>query len=184
MGLEVHSSLLTTFAKVLTKPKTDQRIRRFSVYDLEWKPKSYQLRMVGVYDEDDGYRKYFDIASFLDEECTPLRNGRWFYAHAGGLADLQFVLEEIIKGRPDWSVEGYTSGSSVVRATLRHGKCTWIFLDSYWLLRAPLRDIAKWIGESKTGPTENMTQEEREDWYANCPIEELAEYNRNDCVVL
>lgn len=159
------------------------RVRRFKVWDLEWVPGSYQLRVCGVFDPWGGYRSYRSIDAFVNHELIPSSAGQWFYAHFGGMADLQFLIEHFA-GRPDYSIRGSFSGASCVIAHIRHGRHSWHFVDSFWLLRAPLRDIAKWIGKEKTGPQDNMTDAERKEWYASVDIETLIAYNANDCEVL
>jgi hypothetical protein len=165
-----------------------QQVRRFIVWDLEWVPGTYQLRLCGVYDTRHGYRAYKSIHEFMRCELTPNNHGVWFFAHFGGVADLQFVVEEMCKPLAKdagFSIRGVLKDSSIVKCTVRHGSYRWNFLDSGWLLRRPLADIAKWIGLEKTGPDEdNMTEEDIKEWFANVPIEELTEYNRNDCVIL
>lgn len=70
--------------------------RRFLTYDLEWIPGTMRLRMVGVYDGE-RYRSYKTVAEFLDAELTNENSGAWFYAHAGGMHDVAFVMKEVIK---------------------------------------------------------------------------------------
>lgn len=68
-----------------------------------------QLRLAAVYDEvtdsevsDDPvaverYESYTTVRDLLDNILTRENRARWFYAHAGGLADMEFVLDEILK---------------------------------------------------------------------------------------
>jgi len=167
--------------KRIVKPP---QIREFCTYDLEWVPKTYRLRIVGVYDSERGYRSYSTITEFLDNELTSKNFGVWFYAHAGGLADIQFIIEEVLKKGSGYKIRGSLSGSAIIAANISQGKHSWMFVDSYWLLREKLKNIAEWIGEKKTGPTDDMTDEERQDWYANISIEILRQYNQNDCEIL
>ncbi len=102
----------------------------------------------------------------------------WYYAHAGGLADIEYVLEWLL----DNPGHGYTvscafSGSSAIIVRVSRGKYFWNFLDSYWLLRAPLRKIGEFMGLEKGG-AEGST----ELFYA--PISVLMPYNQNDCFIL
>lgn len=170
-------------SEMLSKVSKSPQIRRFSVWDLEWIPGSYELRICGVFDPWNGYRSYTTIIDFLRHELTPWNTGHWYYAHFGGGADLQFVIEEICN-RPEYSVKGSMSASSCVIAHIKAGRLGWHFVDSYWLLRSPLREIAKSLGKEKTGPTENMTDEQRKAWYATIDLETLRTYNENDCVIL
>lgn len=190
-----------------------QVVRDYLVYDLEWAPPqraskegtdlSDRLRMVGVYGRG-RYRHYTSIASFLDKELTSANRGKWFYAHAGGLADFQFVLHELVRrhrlGRVRINVEASFSGSSAIIVKVRQGKNCWHFIDSYWLLRDKLSNIGKFIGLEKgkavSTPTddpdeEGITDEEyerrskaRKHWYATVPFAELMDYNEQDCLIL
>lgn len=156
--------------------------RRFTVYDLEWVPGSLQVRMVGVYDER-GYRWYPTVAAFLASEMTSENRGRWFYAHAGGLADIQFVFEAVVHNKA-YQIDAKFSGSSALIAKVKRGKNNWTFIDSLWLLRASLDEVGKWIGMEKGEAEKRATEEGAREFYANCPIEELIQYNERDCLIL
>ncbi len=168
---------------ILSPITKNSLIRHFCVYDLEWVPKTYQLRLAGVYDEFKGYRCYRSISDFLFCELTPENNKLWFFAHAGGLSDLQFIIEKLID-QSEYTLTGTLAGSAVIKAQIRRGRFSWMFLDSYWLFREPLRVIAKWVGMQKMGPTEGMTEEEIQEWYRSVPLEQLIPYNENDCRIL
>lgn len=170
----------------------------FLVYDGEWVPtfrkdgsrnkNAMGLRMMGVYDGD-RYRWYKTIGGFIEGELTHRNRGKWFYAHAGGLADFQFVIDELKKR--GYSVHGSTSGSSAIivhisrmvwdeaKGKMVPGKDRWHFVDSYWLIRDSLRNIGKWTGVGGKG-----NEDESVDWYADAPIEELRDYNERDCHIL
>lgn len=162
-----------------------RQIRRFLVYDAEWIPGTLQTRIVGVFDGN-AYRSYKTFPDFLASELNSKNRGAWFYAHAGGMADVQFVFETLVT---DPAYKGYTvkasfSGSSAIIVRISQGKNSWIFVDSYWLLRDKLANIAKMIGMEKTGPSEDCSEEEIAEWYATVPFDELRSYNANDCIVL
>src|SRR5687768_12723103 len=74
--------------------KRREFIRDFLTYDLEWIPGTLQVRLVGVFDGS-RYRCYSSLEAFIANELTHKNRGKWFYAHAGGLADFQFVLEQL-----------------------------------------------------------------------------------------
>jgi len=131
------------------------------------------------------------LSDFLNAELTARTSGAWFYAHAGGLADFQFLLEHLIDlGNPALRLKGAFAGSAMITATLTRdsGRSRmidrgdrsvrrpvihrWHFVDSYWLIRQPLAAIGEWIGEPKA------------ECAFHAPIRELAEYNRQDCIVL
>jgi hypothetical protein len=174
--------------------------RRFSVYDFEWRPPLLSkhsgeknpsgvfeldsMRLCGVYDGRT-YVSYTTIDQFLDAQLTPANHGRWFFAHFGGMADFQFVFERL-RLNQRYSIEMCFSGSSVIIAKVRdkHSRHMWTFLDSGWLFKVPLKDIGDWIGIKKTGPTDNMTEEQRAEWYRSVPLGELEEYNEIDCRIL
>lgn len=158
---------------VIRKPRV---MRNYLVYDLEWIPGTLELRMVGVYDGNQ-YRCYRTIEAFLDGELTHKNRGKWFYAHAGGLADFQFVLEQLAK-RNSFSVSGSTSGSSAIIVHVKRGKNSWHFIDSLWLMRDSLRNIGKWVGISKGN------EDEDPEFYRSAPFPLLRSYNEQDCVIL
>ena len=69
-----------------------------------------QLRLASIFDvdktfDDDGeeattrerFEPYLTIRELIDACLTRENRGRWFFAHAGGLADMQFVLDEILQ---------------------------------------------------------------------------------------
>lgn len=125
----------------------------FSVYDLEWYPRTYKLRLIGVRDED-GYRAYSSVADFLEDELVGHKSGRTFFAHAGGLSDVQFIFEELLRG--DYRARGLKldaamSGSAAIRVTIRRDRACWHFADSYWLFRDRLSKIGKSLGLAKGG---------------------------------
>lgn len=161
-----------------------RRYRRFLVYDMEWIPGTLQIRMVGVYDGN-RYRHYLSVEQFLARELTSENRGKWFYAHAGGLADVQFVFEALAN-HPDYratKVRASFSGSSAIIVRVTRGKNSWIFVDSYWLLRDKLANIAKSIGMEKTGPDES-DEEAIKEWYASVSMDVLIPYNEMDCRIL
>jgi len=141
-----------------------------------------KLRVCGVYDGME-YRHYYSIADFLANEMTSKNRGAWFFAHAGGLADVQFVFEELCKS-DSYRVAASFSGSSAIIVTVTRGKNCWHFVDSFWLLRAPLSEIAKWIGSEKTGPDKEIEPEKVKEWYANIDMATLVKYNEQDCWIL
>lgn len=153
--------------------------RHIVTYDLEWLPESYTLRTIGVFDKHCGYRHYSEdrytdgremVTAFLRGECQRHNNGAWFFAHAGGLYDMVFVLPHLIK--VGWLIEAWFSGSSMVvcQVTNEHGK--FMFCDSYFLLRAKLASIGEKLGFQKGECA----------WDA--PLNELLVYNRRDCELL
>lgn len=158
-------------------------LRHYLVYDMEWIPRTLEIRMVGVMDFERGYRWYHSVREFLIGELTSKNRGKWFYAHFGGLADFQFVLEEIadITGAQVWqdvTTEGSTSGSSAIIVHVKKGKNVWHFIDSGWLLKEKLRSIGEWIGIKKGNADENV------DFYRDASLAELRDYNEIDCRIL
>lgn len=136
-----------------------------------------QLRLVGVYDGQQ-YRAYTRIQDFLNAELTPRNNGMWFFAHAGGLFDIQYVLGYLIDNpRPNIRVSCAFSGPSAIIVRISNGKYSWYLLDSYWLIRQSLREIGKWMGKAKGG-AEGST----DIFYG--PLDVLRDYNRDDCIIL
>lgn len=145
--------------------------------------KPLQLRMAGYYDQqrvdEDGderverYQSFTTVKDLLDFMLCRDHRGMWFFAHAGGLADMQFVLDEllteikaqIVGGRTHvavdgdkkeveysdqtWKIKASFSGSSAIIVHVIKGKNAWHFCDSYWLLRDSLANIGKAIGIHK-----------------------------------
>lgn len=175
--------------------------RQHLVYDLEWIPGTLEVRCVGVYDGNQ-YRCYSSVQAFMDNEFTHKNRGKWFYAHAGGLADAQFIIHDICKTlkTKGYQVNAAFSGSSAIIVKCARGHNTWILVDSYWLLRDKLSEIAKWLGTSKgkgsydrlLDPDEAFISDDeyesrrlaKREWYATVSFQELRQYNEQDCVIL
>lgn len=172
---------------MITRIDAPRKRPKFMTYDLEWIPHKMILRMCGVFDGE-RYRWYETIDKFIKSELTHKHRGWWFYAHAGGLADFQFVIERLMEH--GYYVHGSTSGSSAIivhvsravwcprRKKMVAGKDRWHFVDSYWLLRDSLRNIGKWLGIAKGNVEESV------EWYETAPWAELRDYNEQDCRIL
>lgn len=164
------------------------RRRNIAVYDLEWIPGNaqkaaahgfapMQLRLVGMYDGK-RYQHFSTVKDFLNTACRKEHSGRWYYAHAGGLYDLAFILEYLVDNPRDGvSVSCAFSGSSAIIVKITKGDSTWYFCDSYWLIRQSLREIGKWVGADKGGEDGNTDM-----FYG--PLPELIAYNERDCRIL
>jgi hypothetical protein len=166
---------------IITSPV---RVRRFNVYDLEWKPGTLEVRIVGFFDGEH-YRHYPTVKAFLRGELTSRNRGRWFYAHAGGLADVQFVLEALVE-EGSYEVKASFSGSSAIIVHVKKGNNVWHFVDSYWLLRDKLANIGKVVGIEKAGPAgeDDWDDAQIKEWYASVSMEKLVWYNEIDCRIL
>lgn len=152
--------------KPITKPAEQ---RRFLTYDLEWYPESLELRVIGLFDGE-RYSHYRSPSEFLRHVLTPEYAGAWFYAHAGGLYDIQFLIEEFSKA--GWQVEAAFSGSAAIVVKVTEGRHSWFFIDSFWLLRDKLANIAKMVGMAKG------------ECAFDAPLPELIAYNELDCRIL
>ncbi len=157
---------------------TPIKTRSFLAFDLEWRKGEAhgklfypQVSLVGVYDGT-RYRHYMTVAAFLDAELTHKNRGKWFYAHAGGLADMIFVLEVLLKSE-GYQIEASFSGSSAIIVKVSRGKNKWIFVDSYWLLKDKLANLAKFVGMEK-GEVD----------FEDSNMAVLIEYNELDCTIL
>jgi hypothetical protein len=153
--------------------------------------------MVGVFDGE-RYRWYKTVEDFLACELNRDNRGKWFYAHAGGLADIQFLFERLV--HKDYAVKASFSGSSAIIVHVGKGLSTrneargdslghdvYHFVDSYWLLRDTLRNIGKSIGLEKGGvELSNDGQDEAKikAWFRDVSLRELVAYNEQDCVIL
>ena len=167
----------------MLNPKTGSRKRRrYLTYDLEWSKGKWQrdargefhqpvLTLVGVYDGK-RYRAYKTVTEFMDAEFTRATHGRWFYAHAGGLADSVFLLEYLADD-DRYEIDASFSGSSAIIIKIKRDGMKWTLVDSYWLLRDKLANIAKFIGMEK-GEIDFETED----------MVEMLKYNRLDCVIL
>lgn len=208
--------------------------------------KPLQIRLASCYDQvpeceasdydDDPVRVerfvcFPTVKELLDDILVRENRHKWFFAHAGGLSDMEFVLDELLTqiktgiaaqntvtvriaegdlrekgvtkhedwGKDEWKVRASFSGSSAIIVHLAQGKNAWHFIDSYWLLRDKLANIGKAIGIKKgDGPLaavylqqrfskeslEKLSNQELEDFYRECPMDVLIEYNRVDCEIL
>ena len=166
---------------MITRIEKPRVLRDYLVYDLEWIPGKFskdgtmKIRLAGVFDGN-RYRCYATVENFLANELTSKNRGKWFYAHAGGLADFQFVLEILMKR--GYRIKASTSGSSLIIVHVMKGKNSWHFVDSLWLLKDKLRNIGKWIG------IEKGNEDESEEFYRDATVEELRKYNEIDCIIL
>lgn len=174
-----------TFGPILKAPEK----RVFSTYDLEWTPshspekskalglEPLQVRLVGCFDGQ-RFTPYKSIREFIRGELTRANHGRWYFAHAGGLYDIQFVFEWIIKHAIDeFEVSAAMSGSSAIIVRVSRGRNHWTFVDSFWLMRTSLRKIGKWMGMQKGGEAGKTDV-----FWA--PLGELTDYNEQDCRIL
>lgn len=181
----------------------------FAVYDLEWIPGTLQLRLCGLYDGS-RWMGFTTANDFLNEVLTDDYAGKWLFAHAGGLADINFLLERLLTDE-ELTIEAAFSGSSAIIVNVRRGEQSWTFCDSYWLLRDKLEKIGNAVGLKKTGGdylcrnfpycghisregARLRDQLPYEEWkgiskeFAHCvfyaPMGELRDYNQRDCMIL
>jgi hypothetical protein len=175
---------------VLTPLSKPVKIMKFQTYDLEWIPQTYQLRLVGTYDGLTGtYRHFKSVEDFLTDHVFKTPSGTKFFAHAGGLADVQFIVTEIMSWNdPSIHLTATFSGSSAICVNLTRGKKTWTFLDSYWLLRDSLAKIGKSIGLEKGGTEYRCSAGCNHPAELKCiffaPYSVLRDYNELDCRIL
>jgi len=160
--------------------------RRFAVYDLEWNPDTMEPRLFGFYDGE-RYVAFKSVEKFMGHILQEKYKGWWFFAHAGGIADLPFLLEWMVN-HPSHQTTARFSGSAAVmvevakkrwcRSEHRWKKASsWTFVDSFFLLRTKLRNIGKWIGQEKGGADDST-----DIFYAPWPV--LRDYNEQDCRIL
>jgi len=158
-----------------------QKPKVFSTYDLEWYPKTYKLRMCGVYDPEKGYRSYATMADFLCNELTTENYGRTFFAHNSGKSDMHFVLDELLKSglaMETFEIDATFNGSSAFLVYIRkrdNPKQSFVFADTLFLLKASLRKIGEWLGYSKFQLKDGFDTEN---------YHELRAYNERDCDLL
>lgn len=166
--------------------------RRFKVYDLEWYPTTnqdpYEVRLVGVYDGNQ-YTCYRTVEEFLDAELRHENSGITYFAHAGGLADVTFVVDSIIRRPAGFAMEASFSGSSAIICNIERGRSRWTFADSFWLMRDSLATIGRSLGMDKGGGDYYCSsypacghKAKKCIFWAPFPI--LKEYNALDCIIL
>ncbi len=149
--------------------------RRFTVYDLEWWPGTYELRLVGVYDKERGYRSYITLKEFFRCELTRRNSARPFYAHFGGSSDILFLIQYVMARMPWADARAIFAGSSAVIFRLSTGeRSNWTFIDSGYLIRRPLRDIGAWLGLAKGDKSVIYSEN----------LQEVRDYNERDCEIL
>ena len=145
--------------KGLTRIESAQKRQDILVYDLEWYPGRAipgegpkklrnNLRLIGLYDGE-RYRSFTDMDAFFDELFTHKNDGKWIYAHYGGMADMQFVLRHIVEKGGDYKVSASFSGSSAIIVKVKRGQNEWTFIDSFWLLRDKLARLGEAVGRKK-----------------------------------
>jgi DNA polymerase type B, organellar and viral len=179
------------------------RERRIVTYDLEWYPETMQFRLGGMFDGAH-YRYATSIGDFCRMLFTRENENAWLYAHAGGVADVVFLLEEIFK-YPSVRAEAAFSGSSAVHVLVSVGKHRWTLLDSYWLLKDKLAHLGHSLGLQKTrgdyhcshypacghvgsvcpsAPKCGCSTDPEPKCMFYAPLAELASYNEQDCRIL
>lgn len=156
----------------------DPVFRNFLTFDLEWKRGEKEgdyyyprVTLVGVFDGI-RYRHYSSVKEFLRRELTRENRGKWFYAHAGGIADMNFLFQEFLEDQ-GYKVDASFSGASAMIVRVYKGGHQWVFVDSYRLLPDKLANIAKFVGMAK-GDVDFETDN----------LLELIEYNELDCSIL
>jgi hypothetical protein len=188
---------------MLSRITTSPAPRTIAVYDLEWVPETYELRLAGYYDGKE-YRSFLTIEALLNFMLHPDRKDVWNFAHAGGLADMHFLLEKILE-KPNIRLEASFSGSSAIVVKVHWKKTVYTFLDSYWLLRdklahlAPFTDIKKDRGAFRcdsypacghvgraceTAPACGCEVGPEPLCMFRAPLPILRDYNERDCKIL
>ena len=185
-----------------------QQVRRFKSYDIEWYPRTMELRVIGVFDGVN-YIGYRSVEAFLHGEMQPHNSGCWYFAHSGGLADFQFLLHKFVQDTR-YTLKGVFSNSSCIVARVRRGKEAWEFIDSFWLLRSSLVKVGRSLGIAKGGedyfcagvnqaqldslcagsapscghPYRDVMGARRPTCIFYAPLDVLMDYNEQDCRIL
>ncbi len=163
---------------ILAPKSPSTRKNRITVYDMEWRTdkEPYELRMVGVYDEEDGFRYYKTVRSFLDKEFNRSKESRSYFAHFGGRADVQFLVEYFTKRRDGrYVVDMVFNGSSAFMVFVHDtvSKSNFRFYDSFFIFQAKLEKIGQFFGMQK-GSVDFNTED----------FDALVKYNEQDCRIL
>jgi hypothetical protein len=121
------------------------------VYDMEWIPGQLEVRLLGLYDGD-RYRAFHKVDDFLNAVLVRENADKWLYAHYGGMADAQFLLQRLASRADEgFQIDASFSGSSAIIIHVTRGELSWHFIDSFWLLRDRLSKIGEAVGLEKMG---------------------------------
>lgn len=145
--------------KGLTRIEGAQKRQEILVFDMEWYPGRAipgegpkklrnNLRLIGLYDGN-RYQSFESLDAFFDELFTQKNDGKWIYAHYGGMADMQFVLRHIVEKGGEYNVSASFSGSSAIIVKVKRAMNEWTFIDSFWLLRDKLARLGEAVGRKK-----------------------------------
>lgn len=188
-----------TLSRNTKKPKKQSLI----VYDLEWVPETYKLRLAGVYDGL-RYQSFASVRGLLNFLLQPKHEKCLFLAHAGGLADMHFLLEQLQQHKAIHVTAAFSGSSAIVVKVTWQGR-TYTFLDSYWLLRDKLAHLAPYTGVKKdrgaykcdsypacghvgracmSAPECGCDEGPEPLCMFTAPIHILTDYNERDCLIL
>lgn len=114
-------------------------MKRFGTYSIVWHPGTYRVRLASFFDGSRFYR-FEHVEDLLAEMLSPRRSGSNYFAHCGGLADIQFLLPYLRK-MPKVKAFAIFAGASAIVLDVRSAKNRWVFSDSYWLFREELETV-------------------------------------------
>lgn len=142
-------------------------MKRFGTYSIAWHPGTYRVRLASFFDGQRFYR-YEHVEDLLAEMLSPRRSGSHYFAHCGGLADIQFIIP-FLRKMPKVKAYAIFAGASAIVLDVRSAKNRWLFCDSYWLFREPLEDVIKdFTGETvKDLDTASMNYSDLSQWVAD-----------------
>lgn len=132
----------------LTPTKPDTGNDKFATYDIEAQ-KWNQFLMGGFYDGTEYYH-HETVDSLCKQMLQRKYEGYHIYAHYGGGYDHRFILDWILKNRPDLKIliienHGNILALKVFKTTFKNGvetpKNVWHFWDSYQVLKGSLKDL-------------------------------------------
>lgn len=177
---------------MLEPNKRKPREKFFTTYDFEWYPGTYEIRLASAYDGIE-HRTYYKVDDFLNGELRPKNTDRIFFAHSGGMADIQFVLERILtRNNPAVHVEAAFRGAAAILVWVTHKNHRWLFADSFRLLPDSLAKIGESIGMAKGGqdyfcpdfPACGHAKDGKSTCIFYAPLSVLRDYNQRDNEVL
>ena len=142
-------------------------MKKFGTYSIVWHPGTYRVRLASFFDGS-RFHRFEHVEDLLKEMLSPRRSGSNYFAHCGGLADIQFIIPYLRK-MPNVKAYAIFAGASAIVLDVRSGKNRWLFSDSYWLFREQLEDVIfDFTGEKvPEAESDSLNYSELSEWVAS-----------------